>query len=158
MQGELTQYDRFSEGANLAGGYMPTSPAVGDGSAAVEQYLRRYLLDSRMMQAEMRRRERREMMRGASPAWDDGSGGESGVLFCRARMYEVQEFIRSLPDGEEKLFLYNHYICGESVVRIAEDLDISDRSAYRLRRRALDLAAQHYRDRHAAASFMAMRV
>ena len=157
MQANMTVCDCFSENSALAGTCLPAPPARDDG-AAVEQYLRGYLLDSRMLQAEMRRRERREMMREAGRAWDDGNGADSGVLFCRARMYDVQEFICSLPDSEEKLFLYNRYICGESVTRIAEDLDISDRSAYRLRRRALDLAARHYRDRHAATSFMAMRI
>jgi len=157
MQENMTRYDRFSEHDPFAVGAVVAAP-VRDDSAAVEQYLRRYLLDHRMMQAEMRRRERRDMMRSAGQAWEDGNSGESGVLFCRARMYEVQEFIRSLPDGEEKLFLYDHYICGESVPRIAEDLDISDRSAYRLRRRALDLAARHYRARHTETRFMAMRI
>lgn len=134
---------------------IPPTGGRADGGN-VEQYLRRYLLDSRMLQAELRRQERAEEMRQAGFA-RDGSG-ESGILFCRARMYEVQEFIRSLPDGEEKLFLYQHYICGDSVPRIAEEMEISDRSAYRLRRRALDLAERHYGDRVLATRFAAVRI
>lgn len=150
MQTNMT----WTEHAPCGAGAGCALPPQADACAAVESFLRRYQLDHRMLQAEMRRRARREQLREAGQAWAES--GEGGALFCRARMYEVQEFIRSLPDGEEKLFLYDHYILGESVVRIAEDLDISDRSAYRLRRRALTLAAGHYRRRHTTAGFSAV--
>ncbi len=54
------------------------------------------------------------------------------------------DFVRSLPDCREKLFIYYHYISGLSVERTAELLSISPRTAYRLRWRALEFAARFY--------------
>ena len=68
-----------------------------------------------------------------------------------AKMIKVKstrDFVLSLPDCREKLFLYYHYISGMSMERTAELLSVSPRTAYRLRLRALDYAARMYFGRH----------
>lgn len=56
---------------------------------------------------------------------------------ARARMFAIRHFIMSLPNGDEKLFLYYHYVRGESVERCAELLGIARSSGFRLKKRAL---------------------
>ena len=63
---------------------------------------------------------------------------------ARARMFAVRHFIMGLPNGDEKMMLYYHYVRGESVARCAEMLGISRASGFRLRKRALLMAARHY--------------
>lgn len=107
-----------------------------------EAYLKRYLIDSRLLEAELRHQ---KAIRYAFEAGRlQSEQRDATVLYCRARMYEIKEFVRALPDCEEKVFLFSRYLCGESIARIAEDRDISLRSAYRLRHRALVLAAGKY--------------
>ena len=73
----------------------------------------------------------------------DGCETDVGELpLARARMFEVRHFIMSLPNGDEKLLLYYHYIRGESIERCAELLGIARASAYRLKKRALNLALE----------------
>ncbi len=74
-----------------------------------------------------------------------GDGNKDDNMPCetplaRAKMFDVRHFVLSLPNGDEKLFLYFHYIKGESVVRCAELLGISERAAFRMKNRALALA------------------
>lgn len=66
---------------------------------------------------------------------------------ARAKMFSVRHFILELPNCDEKLFLYYHYIKGESTERCAELLGISRRSAFRMRNRALELAYNKYTQR-----------
>lgn len=56
----------------------------------------------------------------------DYFGGElpQDGLFCaddeaytKARMFEIKRFVTSLPPDDRKLFLYYHYIRGESVAK-----------------------------------------
>ena len=63
---------------------------------------------------------------------------ESPVEFALARgkMYEVRHFILNMVNSDEKLFLYYHYVRGETVERCAELLGISRSSGFRLKRRA----------------------
>ena len=84
----------------------------------------------------------------------DYFGGElpQDGLFCaddeaytKARMFEIKRFVTSLPPDDRKLFLYYHYIRGESVAKCGELLGISRRSAFRLKGRALEYAAIKYR-------------
>lgn len=65
---------------------------------------------------------------------------------ARARMFEVRHFIMSLPNGDEKLLLYYHYVRGESVEKCAELLGISRAGGFRMKKRALNLAAVHRRE------------
>ena len=72
-------------------------------------------------------------------------GGEASMddVFLQARMFQVREFVYSLPNCSEKLFLNCHYIRGYTVEKSAEMMSISVRSAYRLKKRALALAAEY---------------
>ncbi len=63
---------------------------------------------------------------------------------ARARMYAVRHFILDLPNGDEKLFLYYHYIKGHSVMRCADMLGVCERSGFRLKHRALAMAYEHF--------------
>lgn len=67
----------------------------------------------------------------------------SEAPLARALMFEVRHFILSLPNCDEKLFLYYHYVKGNTVPRCAELLGISDRSAFRMKNRALELAYEN---------------
>lgn len=58
-------------------------------------------------------------------------------VFWRARMYEIRTLIDGMRNGREKSILYYHYICGESIDRAADLLDISRRTGYRLHQKGL---------------------
>ena len=60
------------------------------------------------------------------------------------KMFDLRRFVLSLGSSDEKLFLFYHYIHGESVGRVAELMRISRRSAFRLKSRALEYAAARY--------------
>ena len=65
--------------------------------------------------------------------------------FWRSRMMEVGTLINSMPNGNEKLLLYYHYIHGESIEYIGKALGVSVRTSYRLHGKALRRAAELYR-------------
>ncbi|MBQ9112294.1 MAG: hypothetical protein IJY08_01815 [Clostridia bacterium] len=62
------------------------------------------------------------------------------VPLARARMFSVRHFILDLDNSNEKLFLYYHYVKGESVERCSELLGVSRRSGFRIKNRALSMA------------------
>lgn len=62
------------------------------------------------------------------------------LISARMEMYKVRHFIMDLPNGEEKLLLYFHYVKGESVERCSELIGVSRRSAFRLKHKAMRLA------------------
>ena len=62
------------------------------------------------------------------------------AALARAKMFDVRHFILGLGNCDEKLFLYYHYVKGESTERCSELLGLSRRSAFRLKRKALGLA------------------
>ena len=96
-----------------------------------KDFLASYTLHKRWLNASRYERE----YFGAEPAGDE--------VFLQAKLFLVREFIASLPNCPEKLFLNCHYVRGHSVEKSAELMDISTRSAYRLKKRALALAAEH---------------
>ena len=61
---------------------------------------------------------------------------------ARMKMFAIRRFVLSLGNCNEKLFLFYHYIHGESVERCAELIKISRRSAFRLKKRALAFAGR----------------
>ncbi len=67
-------------------------------------------------------------------------------VFWRARMFQIKSLIDSMKNGREKALLYYHYICGESIDRASDLLDISRRTGYRLHQKAL-LAVSFLLDR-----------
>lgn len=70
--------------------------------------------------------------------------GEIGgnEAFWLERMRTVRKFIEDFPDAACKMLLFYHYIRGLTVERAAEELDISRRSAFRLKKKALLLAGR----------------
>lgn len=72
-----------------------------------------------------------------------GASTSGDEVFLGAKLFQVREFVASLPNCPEKLFLTCHYLRGHSVEKCAELMDVSARSAYRLKKRALALAAMH---------------
>ena len=62
------------------------------------------------------------------------------LIGARMEMYKIRHFIMDLPNGEEKLLLYFHYVKGESIERCSELIGVSRRSAFRLRHKAMRMA------------------
>ena len=69
-----------------------------------------------------------------------GEEGYELVAIARVRMFEIRRFITSLPSGDEKVFLFLHYVHGETIESCAEKLDKSYRQTFRLKKSALLLA------------------
>ena len=106
-----------------------------DTSAAVE-FLESYLFCKKML--DMNKYER------AFFSFSD-IGGETSCddVFLKSRVMRVREFVMNLPNCREKMFLYYHYIHGNTVERCAEIMDISRRSGFRVKKAAIALAARH---------------
>lgn len=102
-----------------------------------ENYLKGYGLNRKLL-----RLERYEKEYFKSDDKDIEAFGE--VPLARARMFDVRHFIMGIHNCDEKLFLYYHYVKGENVERCGELLGISRSSAFRLKKRALTLAAEKY--------------
>ena len=84
-----------------------------------------------------------EKSRGLVSEWDVESPNE--LFLARARMFDVRHAIMGLPNSDEKLFLYFHYIKGESVERCGDMLGISRATAFRVKKRAVELFIKHQR-------------
>ena len=78
---------------------------------------------------------------GATPVF--GNLGDRPL--ARARMFEIRHFIMDMPNSDETLMLYYHYVKGEPVERCGELLGISRSSAFRLKAKALALAQEKLR-------------
>ncbi|MBE6556109.1 MAG: hypothetical protein E7664_00010 [Ruminococcaceae bacterium] len=100
-----------------------------------ENYLKGYMLNRKLV-----RLERYEKEYFSPDDSDLEAFGEAPL--ARARMYEIRHFVMSLANSDEKLFLYYHYIKGESVERCGELLHLSRASAFRLKSRALARAVE----------------
>ncbi len=61
------------------------------------------------------------------------------ITTLRAELFFIRRSVLRLPESPEKLLLYRHFICGDTMESCAELLGISRRSVFRLRLRALDL-------------------
>ena len=57
----------------------------------------------------------------------------------RAELFFIRRSVLRLPEYPEKLLLYRHFICGDTMERCAELLGISRRSVFRLQKRAFEL-------------------
>ncbi len=66
--------------------------------------------------------------------------------YWKKQIREIRVFIDSLPNESCKLLLYYHYVVGMTVERASEELDISRRGAFRLKKKALALAAARLPD------------
>ncbi len=61
------------------------------------------------------------------------------ITSLRAELFFIRRSVLRLPESPEKLLLYRHFICGDTMEKCAERLGISRRSVFRLRIRALEL-------------------
>ena len=104
--------------------------ASADQIRAADQYMKTYRLHSHILRLSERQRKKGI----ESAPWEES--------MSRAELFRVRHFIMSLENSDEKLLLYYHYVRGESVESCAELLGISRSSGFRLKRRALSLAAR----------------
>ena len=114
-----------------------------DELAAVRAYLEEYAVAVRMLR--LCREDRRERERLAQEASLDLNfygvvGGNEAFWLNRTR--RVREFVHAIPYRNCKMLLFYYYICGMTVERCAEELDLSRRSAFRLKKLSLAVAAK----------------
>lgn len=67
-------------------------------------------------------------------------------VILRAKMNEIEHFIMSLPVSREQTLLFNHYVRGHSIEFCGEMMYLSRRTAYRIAKKAVEIAALHYHD------------
>ena len=116
---------------------MTDTAIAAENIRTVENYLKEYQFQSRLLRLD---RYEREFFRVRNNATDS----PSEQPLARAKMYEIRHFLMSLPNSDEKLLLYYHYIKGEPIERCAELLGLSRSSGFRLKKRALSIAAHHH--------------
>ncbi len=104
----------------------------------VEDYLRGYQLNRKLLRLD---RYEREYFH--TDEKDIEAFGEAPL--ARARMFEIRHFIMQIKNCDEKLMLYYHYIKGEPVERCGELLGVSRSTAFRMKARALKMAAERMR-------------
>ena len=101
----------------------------------IENYLKGYAFGAKLLRLEKYEKN----YFGRRGTQEEESFGEAPL--ARARMFEIRHFIMDMKSSDEKLLLYFHYIKCEPVEKCAELLGISRSSAFRMKRRALALAA-----------------
>ena len=102
---------------------------------AAEDYLKGYIYNGKLLRLD---KYRREYFRDEQPIEIESIGE---VPLSRARMFGIRHLVNSLPNCDEKLFLYYRYIKGLEVERCGELLGLSRSSAYRMKNRALIMVA-----------------
>lgn len=73
--------------------------------------------------------------------WTNERPGD--ITLAKAQMFEIRHFVLDLPNSNEKILLYLHYIDCEPIEHCADIMNISRSSAFRLKKRALALAANY---------------
>lgn len=97
-----------------------------------DEFLKGYKLNRNLFRLDCYEKKRSE-----ASEWDEESPDE--LYLARAKMFEIRHAIMELPNCDEKLMLYFHYIKGETIEKCAEMLGLSRSSAFRMRKRALEL-------------------
>ena len=108
----------------------------------LDSYLKGYSIYKKMLQLNAY-----ETKASLFSEWNEESPGE--LPLARARMFEIRHRIMSLPNCDEKLMLYYHYVKGESVERCAELLGIGRSSGFRMNRRGLLMLAEKMNEENA---------
>ena len=103
-----------------------------------ENFLKSYKLNQKLLRLDRYERE-------YFGADDRDTEGLSETALARPRMFDVRHFIMSLPNSDEKLLLYCHYVRGQSIEACAELLGISRSSAFRRKKVALLIATEKYK-------------
>lgn len=104
----------------------------------LKNYLSGYKLCKELLQLEQYEREFIE----DGKRWENERPGD--LSLARARMFEIRQFILFLPNTKEKILLYMHYIDCEPIEKCGDIMNISRSSAFRLKRRALRFAFDHF--------------
>lgn len=99
----------------------------------MRNYLLGYKLSRDLLELE---KYEREFIR--SREWASERPGD--ITLSRAKMFEIRHFILNLPNSNEKILLYLHYIDCEPIERCGNIMGISRSSAFRLKKKALALA------------------
>ncbi|MBP3314183.1 MAG: hypothetical protein J6M03_00030 [Clostridia bacterium] len=110
----------------------------------VENYLRTYAFYKKLLMLD---KYEQDYFAKPKTQYPEALDRPSEIALAHAKMFEVRHFIMSMQNCNEKLLLYYHYVRGDSVERCAELIGISRSSAFRLKKRALILAAEFYRDK-----------
>jgi DNA-directed RNA polymerase specialized sigma subunit len=100
-----------------------------------ENYLKGYQVNRKLLKLE---RYEKEYL--SSDDSDIEAFGEAPL--ARARMFEIRHFVMKMENSEEKLLLYYRYIKGQTMERCAELLGVSRSTAFRMKTRALEKAAE----------------
>ncbi len=104
-----------------------------EGIYATENYLSGYKFCRRMLN--LKNYEKRYV---ETLEWERSFPTE--LTLAKAKMFEIRHFVLSLPNSDEKMMLYFHYIKCETIERSGEMLGVSRSTAFRLKRRALEMA------------------
>lgn len=108
---------------------------------SVEEYLKGYSLNRKLVELE---KYEKEYFGGDEAEWEEREL-PAELPLARVRMFEIRHFVMGLENCEEKLLLYYRYIKGESIENCAELLNVSRSTAYRIKDRAMNLAAEKYK-------------
>ncbi len=84
-------------------------------------------------------RRRLSSYRSYAAAIDSLSEQDETLPSLRAELFFLRRSVLRLPESPEKLLLYRHFLCGDTMERCAELLGISRRSVFRLQKRAFEL-------------------
>lgn len=118
---------------------MQTKTISEEQRQSIDDYLRGYSTNYKLLRLA---KYEKEFFGGGRLCDDEVTTPAEGPL-AKAKMFEVRHFVLSLPNSDEKLLLYYHYVKGESVERCAELIGVSRRTAFRLKSRALIIAHEH---------------
>ena len=99
----------------------------------VKEYLERYRIYKQMQDADSYAKD-----------YGDADVPLCDSIILKAKMNEIERFIRSLPVCREQTLLYNHYVRGHSIDFCGEMMYVSRRTAYRIAKRAIEIAAEYY--------------
>ncbi len=131
--------ERMTNTATLKEEQLCSDPAL---LCEVQVFLENYQMAVRMLRLcreDQRARQSHANVCGIDPVYYGKVGGDADHWL--EQLQEVRSFVESLPNRPVKMLLYYHYIRNLTVERTAEELDISRRAAFRLKKKALAFAA-----------------
>ena len=111
-----------------------------------KNFMESYAISRNMLKMHMARLEGSALKLASRPDRYDAEieetfSDENDECFWRAKMFSVRRFVMSVDIACFKQLLFYHYIKGETVERCAELMGISRRSAFRIKKRALEYVA-----------------
>lgn len=124
-----------SEAKKKERNFMVKATALQEDVKEADNYLRGYIINQKLLRLD--RYERTYL-----GYRDSEESVTADIPLAKAKMFEIRHFITDMGNCDEKLFLYYHYIRGETVEKCAELLGISRSSGFRLKKRALFMAAE----------------